>query len=322
MAEGKYIPLDLLAEARSCLTDTPVIHSPLIPLNVEIPNKKIYLKCENLQPFRSFKARGACFAISKLETEKREAGICAASAGNFAQSLGYMAKQFNMPCEILAPDHIPETKLSKTLELGAKVSKVPVSDWWNALQTRGYSTMGNASFIHPCDINVMAGHGTIGMEIMEDLPKVDTVICPYGSGGLIIGVASAVKQVNPNVRVLACEPENAAPLKASLTAGKLVEFTEYRTSFVDGMGSKSVLPEAWPYVSQIVEGSVVVTLREVADSIRLLIDKHSLVTEGAGAGALAAAFSNEVPNGTIVCVLSGGNIDKDKLLTIFDGQVP
>jgi len=282
----------------------------------------IYLKCENLQPFCSFKVRGACFAISKLGREKLGNGVCGASAGNFAQGLGYMARQFETSCTMLVPEYIPQTKLSRVLELGVNVEKVPFSDWWNAILTRTYDGIGDATFIHPVDENVMAGHGTIGLEIMDDLPQVDTVICPYGSGGLIAGVASAIKSTNPNVRILACEPETASPLKYSKEQGRASIFPDHKPSFVDGMGGKQVLEEMWPYVHHLVDDSVPVSLKSIADSISLLVDRSSLVVEGAGAATLAAALSDRVPDGNIVCVLSGGNIDQSKLETIFHGEVP
>src|SRR5438067_8978156 len=177
-------------------------------------------------------------------------------------------------------------------------------------------------FVHAFnDPAVMAGNGTIGLEILEDLPDVDTVIVPYGGGGLSCGIASAIRALKPNVKVYACEVETAAPLAASFAAGEQVQVA-YTPTFVDGIGAPTLFPEMWQLARQLLDGSLVVTLAEVAAAIRLLAERNRVIAEGAGAAPVAAALAGKAGGGNVVCVVSGGNIDSGKLAKILQGDVP
>lgn len=282
---------------------------------------EIYLKLENLQPIGSFKLRGACNAMSLADRSLLAAGVYTASAGNMAQGVAWNAKIMKIPCTVIVPDHAPQTKLDAITRLGAKYIKVPFNDWWQVIVTRNFEGM-KGMFIHPVsDPSVIAGNGTVGLEILDDLPGVDTVIVPYGGGGLASGIATAIKETRPAVKIFASEVETAAPLAPSLKAGHPVE-VEYAASFVDGIGSRSILAEMWPLVSRLVNNSIVVSLSEVANAIKLLIERSRVIAEGAGGSSLAAALTGKAGYGKIVCVISGGNIDAGKLIKILSGTIP
>ncbi|XP_005092325.1 L-threonine ammonia-lyase [Aplysia californica] len=298
-----------------------VFRTPLVPLNVESQSRKIYLKLENLQPIGSFKLRGACNAISCLPQEVIGDGVYTASAGNFAQGLAWNAKKLGIPCRVVMPDHAPEAKIKPTISMGADVSKVPFDRWWKVLVDRSYEDWKGA-FIHPvAESSVIAGNGTIGLEILEDLPEVDSIIVPYGGGGLSSGIAVAAKGKKSSVKVFACEVDTAAPLSASFEAGEPVACT-YTPSFVDGMGSGNILQEMWPLVREVLDDSLVVTLQQIAEAIRLLAEANHVIAEGAGAAPVAAALAGLAGEGNIVCVISGGNIDTSKLVPILEGKLP
>ena len=281
---------------------------------------EIYLKLENLQPIGSFKLRGACNAMTLADRSLLKDGVYTASAGNMAQGVAWNARAMNIPCTVIVPDHAPQTKLDAITRLGAKFIKLPFNDWWQVLVTRKAEGM-KGFFVHPVsDPPVIAGNGTIGLEIVEDLPDVDTIIVPYGGGGLISGIATAVKALKPNVKVFASEVETAAPLAPSLAADQPVT-VEYTASFVDGMGSRSILAEMWPLVSRLVDDSVVISLKQIADAIKLLIERSRVIAEGAGGSSLAAALTGKAGTGKIVCVISGGNIDAEKLIKILSGTM-
>lgn len=281
---------------------------------------EIYLKLENLQPIGSFKIRGACNAMSLADKSLLSQGAYTASAGNMAQGVAWMAREMKIPCTVIVPDHAPQTKLDAITRLGAKFIKIPFNDWWQVLVTRKFEGM-NGFFVHPVsDPPVIAGNGTVGLEILEDLPGVDAVIVPYGGGGLISGISTAIKSLKPEVKIFASEVETAAPLHPSLTAGQQVKVT-YTPSFVDGMGSSDVLDEMWPLVSKLVDDSIVLSLKQIADAIKLLIERSRVVAEGAGSSSLAAALTGKAGNGKIVCVISGGNIDAEKLIKILSGTI-
>jgi len=221
---------------------------------------------------------------------------------------------------VIVPDHAPQTKLDAITRLGAKFIKIPFNDWWQVLVTRKFEGM-KGLFIHPVsDPAVIAGNGTVGLEILEDLPDVDTVIVPYGGGGLISGIAAAIKTIKPGVKIFASEVETAAPLAPSLAAGEPVKVT-YTPSFVDGMGSAGLLTEMWPLVSKVVNGSIVLSLKQIADAIKLLIERTRVIAEGAGGSSFAAALTGKAGTGKIVCVISGGNIDAEKLIKILSGTM-
>jgi threonine dehydratase len=221
----------------------------------------------------------------------------------------------------VVPDHAPETKLEAIRRLGGKIVKVPVADWFQILRDHGYKGM-EGFFIHPVsNRHVIAGHGTIGLEILEQLPDVDAVIVPYGGGALSTGIASALRALKSNVKVYAAEVETAAPLAPSLAAGMPVE-VEYTSTFVDGMGAPFLIEEMWPLVRQLLDGSLIVSVKEIADAIRLLVERNRVVAEGAGAAPVAAALTGQAGEGKVVCIVSGGNIDTSKLVKILQGRVP
>ncbi len=313
------ISLDELQAARGRIAGTAV-RTPLVRLQVDAP-AEIYLKLETLQPIGSFKLRGALNAMRALPAEKLADGVYTASAGNMAQGLAWAARELRVPCRVVAPDHAPRTKIEAIERLGASVRLIPFADWWRAILD--HEVPGErGTFIHPgADPTVMAGNGTIGLEILEDLPDADAILVPYGSGGLACGIACAARAVRPATRVYASELEGRAPFAASLAAGRATTI-DYTASFVDGIGGKSVLDEMWPLAKEVLAGSLTATLRQVADAVRLLVERARVVAEGAGAAPVAAALAHEIGARKIVCVISGGNIDTKKLATILAGDIP
>jgi threonine dehydratase len=298
------------------------MRTPLVPLNVEDAPASIWLKLENLQPIGSFKIRGAGNAMGLLPPSALARGVYTASAGNMAQGVAWNARRLGVPCTVVVPEHAPQTKLAAIERLGAAIVRIPFDAWWNVIVTHHHPGIEGV-FIHPVsDPNVIAGNGTIGLEILEDLPDVDAVLVPYGGGGLSCGIASAIRALRPGVKVLACEVETAAPLAASLAAGASRQ-VEYTPSFVDGVGAKGVLEEMWPLASRLLDGSCVVSLAETAAALRLLVERNRVVAEGAGATPVAAALAGKAGAAKkVVCVVSGGNIDSQKLATILMGGVP
>ena len=308
------IPLEAIRRARERIKDS-AIRTPLIRLPYDGP-RDIWLKLETLQPVGSFKIRGARNAIGTIEASELARGIYTASAGNMALGLAWCARSRNIPFTAIVPDHAPEAKLAALDRLGAQIVPVPFERWWRVLLERRYEGMPGR-FIHPVsDLAVMAGNATIGAEILEDLPHVEKVLVPYGGGGLIAGIASALKYLGPGARAIACEVETAAPLSASMAAGSPQQ-VPYRPSFVDGIGASGLLPEMWPLVKGLIEGVAVVSLEETADAIRTLVERMRIVAEGAGAVAVATALSGKAGGGTICCIVSGGNIDPARLAAIL-----
>ena len=304
------IALADIEAARRRLADT-VVRTPLVALE----GTDLYLKLENLQPIRSFKLRGAGNAIAQAPAELLERGIFTASAGNMAQGVAWHARRLGVPCTVLVPDHAPEAKREAIARLGAELVPIPFDEWWQVIVTSRHPLV-DGFFVHPVtDPAVIAGNGTIGLEIVDDLPDVDVVVVPYGGGGLISGIASALHHISPRTRVVAAEVETAAPLAAALAAGGPTP-VDYTPSFVDGIGSGSVLEAMWPLVSRLVDESIVVTLGEVADAVRVLATRAAVVAEGAGAAALAAGLKAGRRR-RVVCVISGGNIDAAKLAAIL-----
>ena len=313
------IPLAEVLAARDRIAGMAT-RTPLVRLNIDTA-ADIYLKLENLQPIGSFKIRGAGNALLKRKRAALTKGVYTASAGNMAQVVAWNAKRLGVPCHVVVPDRAPQTKLDAIERLGARIIKVPFDEWWRVIVTHHYPGL-DAVFVHPVsDPDVIAGNGTIGLEILEDLPDVDTVLVPYGGGGLTTGVATAVRALAPNAKVYACEVATAAPLAPSLAAGEPVT-VDYTPSFVDGIGGKSLMPEMWPMAHELLAGSLVVTLDQVADAIRQLVARARTVAEGAGAASVAAALCGRAGSGKVVCVVSGGNLDMDRLRTILDGHTP
>ena len=312
------ISIDDIRAARGRIADS-VVRTPLVRLNVEGDSAEfpeIYLKLENLQPIGSFKLRGAGNAIGVATEAQLANGVWTASAGNMAQGVAWNARRLGLPCTVVVPDHAPQTKLDAIARLGGKVIKVTFDEWWQIILTHDHPGQ-EGYFIHPVsEPAVMAGNGTIGLEILEDLPDVDAVITPYGGGGLSCGVASAIRALKPDTRCFAVEVDTAAPLAASLAAGKPVAI-DYIATFVDGIGGKSVLPEMWPLASSLLDGSLVVSIDETKAALRLVLERNRILAEGAGAAPVAAALAGKAGSGKVVCVVSGGNIDVKKLTDIL-----
>ena len=238
-----------------------------------------------------------------------------------AQGVAWVAREQGVPATIIAPDHAPQTKLDAIERLGGTVIKVPFDRWWQALEEGSYPGV-EGLFVHPVmDDAVMAGNGTIGLELVEDLDEIDTVLVPWGGGGLTTGIASALQALSPRTRVFACEPETGAPLAASLAAGEPVE-VDYTPSFIDGSGGKSLLPPMWERARPLLAGAITLTLDETAAAVRLLAERARVIAEGAGALSVAAAMSGRAGGGRIVCIVSGGNIDSSRLAAILEGRTP
>jgi threonine dehydratase len=314
------IGLEKIQGARETIAGA-AIRTPLVRLDVPESPAEIYLKLENLQPIGSFKIRGATNAIRRALPEATARGVVTASAGNMAQGVAWAARELGVPATIVVPEHAPETKLAAIERLGGTVVKVSFERWWQAIAEARYDEV-EGLFVHPVqDDLVMAGNGTIGLEILEDLSDPDVVLVPYGGGGLTAGIASAIRALAPGVRVCPVEPETGAPLAASLAAGEMRE-AEFTPSFVDGSGSPRLLPKMWELVRPLIAGSFTASLDEVAGAIRLLAERVRIIAEGAGALAPAVALSGRAGEGKVVCVVSGGNIDASRLTAILAGETP
>jgi threonine dehydratase len=313
------VSLAAIEDARRKIAGT-AIRTPLLKLNGLDLAAEIHLKLENLQPIGSFKIRGAANAIAHLSPAQLERGVLTASAGNMAQGVAWRARELGIPCTVVAPETAPDTKLNAITRLGGRVIKVSFERWWQTFQDRCYPGV-DATFIHAFDDpHVMAGNGVIGVEILEDLPDVDSVVIPWGGGGLTCGIASAVRAKKPACKLYAAEVATAAPLSASLSAGT-VQVVDYQPSFVDGIGSKTVLPQMLDRARKLIDGALVAGLAEVAAAVRLLAERNRVIAEGAGACPVACALTGRAGGGKIVCVVSGGNIDTMKLCTILGGGV-
>jgi len=314
------IAVDEIRRAREVL-DGIAIRTPLVRLDVD-SDAEIWLKLELLQPVRSFKIRGAGNAILQASDADLAAGVLTASAGNMAQGVAYAARLRGVPATIVVPEHAPQTKVDAIERYGGRVIRVPYEEWWQVLVTGRYEGAGGL-FVHPvADERVMAGNGTIGLELLEQLDDFDAVVVPYGGGGLLTGIASAVKAERPAVRFFSAEPETGAPAAATLAAGTPTE-VEYTPSFVDGSGSRELIPAVWEHASRILEGAFAIPLPEVAAAVRTLAERTRVIAEGAGALAVAAALSGRVEGGRrIVCIVSGGNIDAAVFARILEGEVP
>jgi len=308
------------------------LRTPLVRLASRPGEREVWLKLETLQPIGSFKLRGAASALGLLPREQLEAGVFTASAGNMAQGVAWVARAHGVPCTVLAPDSAPAAKLDAIVRLGARVLPLPFARWWQVLEEHRYPGLDGV-FVHPVsDEAVIAGNAGIGLEILEDLPKAAAVLVPFGGGGLSCGIAAALRASGSAMPVFACEVETAAPLAASFAAGTPRAITR-EPSFVDGIGASAVLAEMWPLARAWLAGTCVVSLAEIADAIRALVTRARVVAEGAGASSVAVAFgrgraiaangtSVDLPDGPLVCVLSGGNIDAAKLSELLAGRMP
>jgi threonine dehydratase len=302
-------PIELadIDAARARISGT-ILRTPLVRLDLGSASPEIWLKLENLQPTNAYKIRGASNAVAHLSDEERGRGVWTISAGNAGQGVAYAAREFGIPCTVVAIETAPQTKLDRMLALGATIVPVSYDRAWVAAETHEFEGL-DGTFVHPFDNHdFIAGHGTMGLEIVEDCPDVRTVICAIGGGGLITGVGSAIKALRPDVQVIGAEPETAAPYALSLREGGPQKFTEWEASFVDGAGGKSVTDRMWQRMRPVTDGAITVTLDETRESMRLIAEKTRTIAEGAGALSLAAALSR-AGEGPTVCVVSGGNVD-------------
>lgn len=312
------IALAEIERAREVIAGVAV-RTPLVRLNVDA-DAEIHLKLETLQPVNSFKIRGAGNAILQASDEELRDGVLTASAGNMAQGVAYAARLRGVPATIVVPDHAPETKLAAIARYGGKVIKVPYDEWWQVLVTGAYDG-AKGLFVHPvADDRVMAGNGTIGLELLEQLDDFDTVIVPYGGGGLVTGIASAVKASRPDVKFYSAEPATGAPVAATLAAGTPTA-VEYVPSFVDGSGSRELIPTVWAHASQLLDDGFAIPLADVEAAVRTLAERTRVIAEGAGALSVAAVLTGRVPDARkVVCIVSGGNIDFGVLSRILRGE--
>jgi threonine dehydratase len=302
-------------EARQAIARA-AIRTPLVRLNTSDAPAEIYLKLENLQPIGSFKIRGAANAIAHMSTVELDRGVVTASAGNMAQGVAWRARELGIPCTVIAPDTAPQTKIDAIERLGGRALKVSFDEWWRAFEQRAYPGVEGA-FIHAFDdLNVMAGNGTIGLEILEDLPDVDAVVVPWGGGGLTCGIASVLKELKPKCKIFAAEVATAAPLIASWKAGA-PQVIEPQRSFVDGVGGKSVFPQMFERAKRLIDGPLVAQVKEVASVLRMVAERNRVIAEGAGATPVACALAGHAGEGKVVCIVSGGNIDLVRLAEIL-----
>ena len=314
------IPLEEVRAARERLAGK-VVRTPLVRLRAPEHSGAIYLKLENLQPIGSFKLRGALNAVMQEDLNRLRTGVITASAGNMGQGVAWAARELEVRCTVVVPEGAAPTKLAAIEALGGRVVVVPYERWWQAISESSVPEVEGV-FIHPVqDERVMAGNGTIGLEILEDLSEVDAVLVPFGGGGLSVGIASAVKGLQPDVQVYAVEPETGAPLTAAMNEGE-PRPVDYQASFVDGSGAPALLPKMWSLARGVLDGAFSVSLEDTAAAVRMLVERARVVAEGAGALALAAALAGRAGNGHVVCIVSGGNIDTPKLAKILGGEVP
>lgn len=314
------IPIERVRAAAERIRGT-VVRTPLVRLNVDDAPAEIYLKLENLQPIGSFKLRGAANKMAQILPEHLSDGVWTCSAGNMAQGVAWNARRMGVPCAVVVPDVVPQAKLNAIRRLGARYHKVAFSEFVETFETRSHPEM-SGMMVHPfSDPEVMAGNATIGLEILQDLPDVDAVVIAYAGGGLSCGVASAIREIKPKVKLFAAEVSTGAPFAASLARGRPV-VVDYEPTFVDGIGAPRVFNEMFDLAARLLDGSLVSTPAAIADAVRLIAERNHVITEGAGAASVAAALDGRAGGGTVACVVSGGNIDTGKLVNILQGGVP
>jgi len=311
------VTLEEIEAARVRIVRT-VVRTPLLRLEARSGGPEIRLKLENLQPTNSYKLRGAANAVAMLPEAARQQGVWTISAGNAGQGLAYSARQAGVSCAVVVIETAPAAKIERMRALGARLIPVPYEVAWQALEARAFPGM-EGTFVHPFDNhNFIAGHATMGLEILEDAPDTAAVVAAIGGGGLITGIASAIKAVNPRIRVWGAEPETAAPAALSFVRGSAQKFPNWEPSFVDGAGGKSVFPRMWERMRPIVDGSFVVSLEQTRQAMRMLAENARVIAEGAGALALAAALTGKAGPGPIVAVVSGGNIDLHRFCELIE----
>jgi threonine dehydratase len=310
------IELPEIRAARERIAKT-IVRTPLIGLDLGPKFPDLRLKLENLQPINAYKLRGAANAVALLSEEERGRGVWTISAGNAGQGVAYAARAANVPCTVVVVQTAPQSKLDRMKALGAKLFPVPYDVAWKALEERSFPG-ADGTFIHPFDDdNFIAGHATMGLEILEDAPDTAAVIASIGGGGLITGVGSAIKALKPETKVFGVEPETAAPAALSFEEGSPQVFTNWKASFVDGAGGQSMFPRMWERMQPVVDGYFVVTLEQTKNAMRLMAEKARVISEGAGALPLAAALSGRAGKGPIVAIVSGGNIDLNKFCELI-----
>ena len=310
------IQLSEIEQARERIAKT-IIRTPLVRLDLGPGFPDIRLKLENLQPINAYKLRGAANAVALLSDSERKRGVWTISAGNAGQGVAYAARQAGVPCAVVVIETAPKSKLERMRALGAKLIPVSYDIAWKALDERSFPG-ADGTFVHPFDDgNFIAGHGTMGLEILEDAPDTAAVIASIGGGGLITGVGSAIKALKPNTKIFGVEPETAAPAALSFNKGAPQVFKDWKASFVDGAGGQSVFPRMWERMKPVVDDYFVVSLEETKNAMRLMAEKTRVISEGAGALPLAAALSGKAGKGPIVAIVSGGNIDLIKFCELI-----
>ncbi|PYL87397.1 MAG: pyridoxal-5'-phosphate-dependent protein subunit beta [Verrucomicrobia bacterium] len=311
-------PIELaeIREARTRIAST-IVRTPLVHLEMGPDYPDIRLKLENLQPINAYKLRGAANAVAMLPESERKRGVWTISAGNAGQGVAYAARQAGVPCTVVVIKTAPESKINRMRALGAKLIPVPYDIAWKALEERSYPG-AEGTFVHPFDDhNFIAGHGTMGLEILEDAPDTAAVIASIGGGGLITGVGSAIKALKPEIKVWGVEPETAAPAALSFEKGSPQVFKDFKQSFIDGAGGQSMFPRMWERMKPVVNDYIVVTLDETKKAMRLMAEKARIISEGAGALPIAAALTGKAGKGPIVAIVSGGNIDLKKFCELI-----
>ena len=310
------IKLDAIREARERIAQT-IVRTPLVRLELGPDFPDVRLKLENLQPINAYKLRGAANAVALLPEQDRKRGVWTISAGNAGQGVAYAAREAGVPCTVVAIETAPESKLARMRALGARLVLVSYDVAWKALDDRAFPGV-DGTFVHPFDDdNFIAGHGSMGLEILEDAPDTKAIIASIGGGGLITGVASAIKAINPGIKIFGAEPETAAPAALSFEKNSPQVFKNWKASFVDGAGGQSVFPRMWDRMKPLVDGYIVVTLEETKNAMGLMAEKARIISEGAGALPLAAALTGKAGKGPIVAIVSGGNIDLKKFFELI-----
>jgi threonine dehydratase len=312
----RLIQLSEIQKARKRIAST-IVRTPIVRLELGPDFPDIRLKLENLQPINAYKLRGAANAVALLSESERKHGVWTISAGNAGQGVAYAARQAGVPCAVVVVETAPKSKLERMRALGAKLFPVPYEVAWKTLEERSFPR-AEGTFIHPFDDdNFIAGHGTMGLEILEDAPDAAAVIASIGGGGLITGVGSALKALNPKIKIFGVEPETAAPAALSFKIGSPQVFKDWKASFVDGAGGQSMFPRMWQRMKPLVDDYLVVGLEETRQAMRLMAEKTRVISEGAGALPLAAALSGRAGKGPIVAIVSGGNIDLSKFCELI-----
>ena len=311
-------PIELadIQDARKRIAPT-IVRTPLVRLELGSGFPDIRLKLENLQHTNAYKLRGAANAVALLSESERARGVWTISAGNAGQGVAYAARQAGVPCTVVSIETAPASKIERMRALGARLVPVSYDVAWKTLEERAFPGV-EGTFIHPFDdYNFIAGHATMGLEILEDEPNTDAVIAAIGGGGLITGVGSGVKALKPEIKVWGAEPETAAPAARSFAMGSPQEFPDWKASFVDGAGGQSLFPRMWQRMKPVVDGCLVVSLDETKKAMRLIAEKARVIAEGAGALSVAAALTGRAGEGPIVAIVSGGNIDLKKFCELI-----